>query len=87
MIVKVRSIVELQREIEKKVGPLIVDEPQGFTPFWGLEVIEDFRIPEGVYVILPRGAALNHPEAQIHSMAPEYAAAAHGLRMMCRMSL
>lgn len=86
-IVKVQSIAQLKRVMELECGPLKEGPPQGFSTFRGLEVVEDFRIPEGVYVMLPRGAALNHPEATVGAMTAEYAGAAASLRHLIRWAL
>jgi hypothetical protein len=47
--------------------------------FMGIPIKTDWRIPGGVYVIVPHGCDLAHPGTQIGAISPEYQDAARSL--------
>jgi len=53
--------------------------PGSANSFMGIPIKTDWRIPGGLYVIVPHGCDLAHPGTQIGAISPEYQDAARSL--------
>jgi hypothetical protein len=72
----VSSTSILKQEMERQ--GTVAAEPGSGCIFMGIEIKNDWRIPDGVYATVPYGGNLAHPDTQIGSISPEYQDAARG---------